>query len=72
MDKIIGLKEFRENLPAYSEKIEHGASFVVVKKSKPIFRVSPFDEDDNLWEEVIDFTKIEKGGVALDKLLSRL
>lgn len=71
MDKIIGLKELRENLPAYAEKIERGASFTVVKKSKPIFRICPFDEDDNRWEEVVDFTKMKKGGVAIDDLIEQ-
>lgn len=72
MEKIIGLKELRENLPYYAEKIEGGQSFLVVKKSKPVFRISPFDEDDSLWEEVIDFTKIKRGGIPIDDLLSRL
>lgn len=72
MEKIIGLKELRENLPYYAEKIERGQSFLVVKKSKPVFRISPFDEDDSLWEEVIDFTKIKRGGIPINELLSRL
>jgi len=73
MEKIIGLKELRENLPAYEKKIAAGESFLVVKKSKPVFRISPIDRDnEELWEEVIDFTKIQKGGVAIDDLLSRL
>jgi antitoxin (DNA-binding transcriptional repressor) of toxin-antitoxin stability system len=72
MEKIIGLKELRENLPYYAEKIERGQSFLVVKKSKPVFRICPFDEDNSLWEEVVDFTKIKRGGVSIDELLARL
>lgn len=72
MDKIIGLRDLRENLPAYAEKVKHGASFVVVKKSKPLFRVSPIEDDEGLWEEVIDFTTIKKGGVGALELLKRL
>jgi len=72
MDKIIGLKELRKNLPVYEKKISAGASFVVVKKSKPIFRISPVEENETLWEEVINFTKIQKGGVSIDELLKRL
>lgn len=73
MDEIVGLKEFREKLPAYEKKVAEGVSFVVVKKSRPIFRVSPVDQQsDDLWEEVIDFTKFKKGGVAIEDLLSRL
>lgn len=72
MDTIIGLKDLRENLPAYAEKIERGERFIVVKKSKPLFRISPIDEDESAWEEVIDFTKIKKGGVGVSELLERL
>ena len=69
MDKIIGLKEFRNNVDTYTKKISQGQSFVVVKRSKPVFKLSPIDGE---WEEVIDFTKIKKGGVKIKELLSRL
>ena len=73
MDKIIGLKKLRENLPYYTEKVKNGQSFLVVKKSKPVFRICPigYDEEE-LWEEVVDFTKIQKGGIAIEDLLSRI
>ena len=72
MDKIIGLRDLRENLPAYAEEVSRGASCVVVKKSKPLFRISPIEEDESIWEEVIDFTKIRKGGIGITELLSKL
>lgn len=71
MDKIIGLKDLRENLPAYAEKIGRGSCFVVVKKSKPLFRICPI-EDESLWEDVVDFTKIKRGGVDALEILKRL
>ena len=73
MEKIIGLKELRENLPAYEKRIAAGDRFIVVKKSKPVFRICPigYDEEE-LWEEVVDFTKIQKGGIAIEDLLSRI
>jgi antitoxin (DNA-binding transcriptional repressor) of toxin-antitoxin stability system len=71
---IVGLKELRENIEVYISKVKAGDSFIVVKKSKPIFRISPpeAEDEDNLWEPVIDFTKIKKGGVSIASLLSRL
>lgn len=72
MDKIVGLRELRENLPVYAEKVKHGACFVVIKKSKPLFRISPVEEDESLWEVVIDFTKIKKGGIGINELLKQL
>lgn len=68
--KIIGLREFRENTKTLLLDIEKGSSFIVVKKNKPIFKISPIDNEK--WEEVIDFTKIQKGGINIDDLLKRL
>ena len=70
MDKLIGLREFRENVEAYTKQVNKGQSFIVMKRSKPIFKIAPVDEGG--WEEVIDFTKMQKGGVVIDDLLSRL
>lgn len=74
MDKnktIIGLRELRENTSELLDGIEKGKSFIVVKRSEPVFKVSPI-EDEERWEEVIDFTKIKKGGVNIDDILSRI
>ena len=40
------------------------------KKSQPLFKINPIEEE--LWEEVIDFTKIKKGGVNIAEVLKRL
>ena len=53
---IVGLKELRENINHYISQVEKGKSFVVVRKSKPVFRISQAEEEDN-WETVVDFTK---------------
>lgn len=70
MDKLIGLKEFRENVESYTAKVNLGQSFIVLKKSKPVFKISPVDEGG--WEEVVDLTKIRRGGVNIKDLISRL
>lgn len=68
---IVGVKELRENLENYIIQINKGASFTVVRRSKPVFNISPIVADDN-WEEVVDFTKIKTGGVKIEEILSRL
>jgi len=70
--QILGLKELRENMQKYASLTERGQSFIVVKKSKPLFKISPFDEDDGLWETAVDFTKIRKGGIPAEELLAYL
>lgn len=70
MENIITLKNLRENMQGYAEKVQKGRTFVVFKKSRPLFKISPLSE--GVWEEIIDFTKIQKGGVNIDDLLKRL
>ena len=67
---IIKLKSFRENLETYRKRVRAGESFIVIRRSEPIFKDSPVEADS--WEEVIDFTKIRKGGVEIQEILKRL
>lgn len=70
MESIIGLKELREHLPTYEKRVREGRSFIVMKRSKPIFKIGPVDEGG--WETVVDFTKFRKGGISAKELLARL
>ena len=74
MTKIIGLNDLRENTEQYISSVKKGKSFVVVRRSKPIFRVSPVDEwgDEGVWETVVDFTKVSKKGVPIDNVIASL
>jgi len=71
MENIIGLKELRINMPKYVKKVAKGASFIILKRSKPLFKICPVGNDER-WEEIVDFTKIKKGGVDIDDVISRL
>jgi len=70
MQNIIGLKTLRENMEKYAKKVAEGRSFIIFKQSKPLFKISPLEEGQ--WEEIIDFTKIKKGGINIDEILSRI
>ena len=56
---IVGLKELRENMDSYISGVEKGRSFIVVRRSRPIFRLAPIDVwgDEGVWEKVVDFKK---------------
>ena len=73
-NSIIGLKDLRENMASYINNIEKGKSFVVVRRSRPIFRIVPIDEwgDEGGWETVLDFRKIRRDGVPVDEVISSL
>ncbi len=72
MPNIIGLKELRENMEYYIAQVAKGRSFMVIRRSKPAFRIGPVERDSGKWEEVIDFTKVRRGGVRIGELLTRL
>ncbi len=68
MPNIIGLRELRENVGHYAKQVANGKTFVVVRQSKPLFKISPIDEEET-WETVIDFAKIKKGGVPVEDIV---
>ena len=72
MEKVIGLKDLRERINTYIRRAARGESFLVVRRSRPVFRITPPEEASDLWETVIDFTKVKRGGVLLKELLKRL
>lgn len=54
MENIIGLKELRQNMPFFAQKVQKGQSFIVVKQSKPLFKITPLDEVGSFtknWED---------------------
>jgi antitoxin (DNA-binding transcriptional repressor) of toxin-antitoxin stability system len=75
MENTVALKDLRLNMEKYTNEVALGKSFIVIKQSKPIFRMTPINSngaDDGRWEEVINFTKIKKGGVDIDQILAAL
>ncbi len=70
MHNIISVKQLRQDLGRYEALVSKGRSFMVMKRSRPIFRIGPI-EDEN-WETVIDFTKFKKGGISAKELLATL
>lgn len=68
---IIGLKEFRLNADKYISRIEKGESFTVLKRSNPVFKLTPVD-DEEMWETVIDFTEINPDGVPAEDVIKAI
>lgn len=71
MENIIGLKELRKNVGAFAAEVKRGRSFIVVKRSRPIFKIVPPDEEEQ-WETVVDFTEFYKDGIPASVLLKKL
>lgn len=71
MDHIINLRELREHVETYAKRVKKGDSFLVMRRSTPLFRLTPPNEETGL-ETVVDFTDVRKGGISASELLTKL
>ena len=55
--RIVGLKELRENMDEYIDAVKRGEKVTVVRRSKPVFVLQHPDDDEDQWETVVDFTE---------------
>lgn len=46
VEKMIGIKELHRNLKNISDEAVLGGSFIVIKNSKPVFRIVPLEGED--------------------------
>ena len=44
MTQYLSAKEFRQRIPRISEDLKKWGEIIVLKKSKPLFKVVPFEE----------------------------
>ena len=72
MKALIGLKELRENVDTYIAEVKKGKSFIIVRRSEPVFKITPPHNSDESWETVIDFTEFYKDGIPARRLLKKL
>lgn len=70
---IIGLKELRQNATQIAERVENGESFIVVKRSKPVFKLTPVDQKAGADKELVDWTNeaINRYRPALEALSNK-
>ena len=65
--KLIGLKEFRLNLSAYTKEVElNNVRLIVLKKNKPVLEVNPINLKEvtleSLRKDVMESREQVKGG----------
>ena len=58
-DKIIGIKELHTKLKIVSNETLEGQSFIVIKNSKPVFKIVPLEKNSLLKYSLDDFKKIQ-------------
>lgn len=51
--KLIGIREFRQNITSLQKKaIKNDWRFIVLNRNKPVFRVEPLSEKDAILEKL--------------------
>jgi len=68
----VGLKELRENMETYIERVGKGESLTVLRRGTPLFRLTPMNAEEDGWETVVDFTKETGKGVPVTQLLASM
>ena len=70
---IIGIRELHKKLKEVSEATLSGNSFVVVRNTKPVFRIEPYKIEKKNRYTLKDFEKIRfKGGKNLSKNIDKI
>jgi prevent-host-death family protein len=67
---IIGLKELRQHAGEIADRAKAGEEFVVVRRSEPVFRLTPIQPQPDTTKELRDWTKtaVQKYRPALEAL----
>ncbi len=51
--------DFRNHSKKYFERIQEGASFIIVKKGSPVARIIPFNENIQGWKRSVSRVKLK-------------
>ncbi len=70
MTKYVSAKEFRQRFPGVVEDLKRWGEIVVIKRSKPLFKVVPFEESpSDLLDRAAD---VQDSGQADLREISRI
>ncbi len=61
--------DFRNNSKEYFDKVEHGSSFIIVRKGKPVAKLIPFNETEPGWKRENQKVVLKSGKTTLDYIL---
>lgn len=59
---IIGIKQLHTQLKQITQAVSEGAFFIVVKNSKPVFRIEPLETTATKKYSLQDFKKLQVTG----------
>jgi hypothetical protein len=70
---IIKSRDLRDDMQKVADAVAKGRSFLVMKQSKPLFKVTQPDVDEwgdrGKWTNVVDF---DRDGITIDEFMDKL
>ncbi len=61
--------DFRNKSKEYFDKVEHGSSFIIIRKGKPIAKILPFNQLEVGWKRDNKKIKLKTKKSTLDYIL---
>lgn len=61
--------DFRNKSKEYFDKVEHGSSFIIIRKGKPIAKIVPFSQVEPGWKRENKKIKLKTKKSTLDFIL---
>jgi prevent-host-death family protein len=58
--------DFRNHSKEYFDKVEHGSSFIIIRKGKPVAKIIPFNESITGWKRENVKIKLKTAKNTLD------
>ncbi|MCK5096197.1 MAG: type II toxin-antitoxin system Phd/YefM family antitoxin [Candidatus Pacebacteria bacterium] len=69
--KLIGIKEFRQNISDFTQKAQKGNErYIIMNRNKPLFELKPFKEDQDL-EDIFADIIVAKEDVKKGRVYSQ-
>jgi antitoxin (DNA-binding transcriptional repressor) of toxin-antitoxin stability system len=70
MDTLIAMQDIRNSLAAIADRAENGESFIVVRNSRPAFRISPLSGTETPERE--QQVRLSPGGLSGRPMVSKV
>ena len=62
--------DFRNHSKDYFDKVENGNTYIIIRKGKPIAKITPFIEKAEGWKRTIKKIELKKNVDTLDYIMS--
>ena len=66
---FVKFTDFRNHSKDYLDRIEKGSSYIIIRKGKPVAKITPFIETETGWKRENKKIKLKNKKTSLDYIL---